>query len=168
MHNPSLKHTDIPAASCGRQRCLQPSLRSPTVLTNCPHQSYMCACSVLWMSVSSALIVLNKQLLSVVGFHYPMALSGLGMAFSSLAGFVVCKVSLATCLCCLQGEADHCVLAEGMGIQPPGVDPSEGFELPVACAQVYMGMQSCGLASRRLAGDVVCHVRSAPVKSGSM
>ncbi len=56
----------------------------------------MCACSVLWMAVSSALIVLNKQLLSVVGFHYPMALSGLGMAFSSLAGFVVCKVSLTT------------------------------------------------------------------------
>ena len=63
------------------------------VLTNCPHESYLCACSILWMAVSSALIVLNKQLLSVVGFHYPMALSGLGMAFSSLAGFVVCKVS---------------------------------------------------------------------------
>ena len=48
------------------------------------------------MAVSSALIVLNKQLLSVVGFHYPMALSGLGMGFSSLAGFVVCKVSRTT------------------------------------------------------------------------
>ena len=59
----------------------------------------MCACSVLWMAVSSALIVLNKQLLSVVGFHYPMALSGLGMTFSSLAGFVVCKVSSTPCLC---------------------------------------------------------------------
>ena len=56
----------------------------------------MSACSVLWMAVSSALIVLNKQLLSEVGFHFPMALSGLGMAFSSLAGFVICKVGLGT------------------------------------------------------------------------
>ena len=61
-----------------------------------PLMSYMCACSVLWMAVSSALIVLNKQLLSEVGFHSPMALSGLGMAFSSLAGFLVCKVGFGT------------------------------------------------------------------------
>lgn len=47
--------------------------------------------SVAWMAVSSALILLNKDLLSH-GFHYPMALSGLGMAFSGGASFVCCRV----------------------------------------------------------------------------
>lgn len=41
--------------------------------------------------VSSGLIILNKDLLSH-GFHYPMALSGLGMAFSGVASFLCCKV----------------------------------------------------------------------------
>lgn len=44
-----------------------------------------------WMSVSSGLILLNKDLLSH-GFHYPMALSGLGMAFSGTASFICCRV----------------------------------------------------------------------------
>jgi hypothetical protein len=48
--------------------------------------------SVAWMSVSSGLILLNKDLLSH-GFHYPMALSGLGMAFSAAASFFCCRVS---------------------------------------------------------------------------
>jgi hypothetical protein len=47
--------------------------------------------SVAWMSVSSGLILLNKDLLSH-GFHYPMALSGLGMAFSAAASFFCCRV----------------------------------------------------------------------------
>lgn len=47
--------------------------------------------SVTWMSVSSGLILLNKDLLSN-GFPYPMALSGLGMSFSGVASFVCCKV----------------------------------------------------------------------------
>ncbi|EFN55220.1 hypothetical protein CHLNCDRAFT_134469 [Chlorella variabilis] len=47
--------------------------------------------SVAWMSVSSGLILLNKDLLSH-GFHYPMALSGLGMAFSACASTLCCRV----------------------------------------------------------------------------
>ncbi|KAL4428420.1 hypothetical protein ABPG75_002509 [Micractinium tetrahymenae] len=47
--------------------------------------------SLAWMSVSSGLILLNKDLLSH-GFHYPMALSGLGMAFSGAASYVCCRV----------------------------------------------------------------------------
>jgi hypothetical protein len=47
--------------------------------------------SVAWMSVSSGLILLNKDLLSH-GFHYPMALSGLGMAFSGTASYLCCRV----------------------------------------------------------------------------
>lgn len=47
--------------------------------------------SLAWMSVSSGLILLNKDLLSH-GFHYPMALSGLGMAFSGTASYVCCRV----------------------------------------------------------------------------
>ena len=45
-----------------------------------------------WMSVSSVLILLNKHLLAT-GFHYPMALSCLGMLFSSVAAFFCCRVT---------------------------------------------------------------------------
>ena len=51
--------------------------------------------SLLWMSVSSALILLNKSLLTH-GFGYPMALSMLGMLFSSVASYIVCKVRART------------------------------------------------------------------------
>ena len=44
------------------------------------------------MCLSSGLVVLNKYLLSYVGFQYPMTLSGLGMAFSAIASFLTCKV----------------------------------------------------------------------------
>eukprot|EP00887_Chlorella_sp_A99_P004993 scaffold4.g4993.t1 len=47
--------------------------------------------SLAWMAVSSALILLNKELLSH-GFRYPMALSGLGMLFSSVASYLCCRV----------------------------------------------------------------------------
>lgn len=47
--------------------------------------------SVTWMAISSGLIMLNKELLSN-GFPYPMALSGLGMSFSSVASFLCCRV----------------------------------------------------------------------------
>ena len=51
------------------------------------------SCRVSWMCVSTGLVVLNKYLLSNVGFSYPMALSGMGMAFSSVASFIACKVN---------------------------------------------------------------------------
>ncbi len=47
----------------------------------------------VWMGVSSGLIILNKQLMSKDGFHYPMALSALGMSFSSVASYFCCRVS---------------------------------------------------------------------------
>lgn len=50
--------------------------------------------SLTWATVSSALILLNKDLLSN-GFPYPMALSGLGMTFSGAASYFVCRVSAA-------------------------------------------------------------------------
>ncbi len=46
----------------------------------------------VWMGVSSGLIILNKHLMSTDGFHYPMALSGLGMSFSSVAAWLCCRV----------------------------------------------------------------------------
>lgn len=45
-----------------------------------------------WMAVSSGLIMLNKHLMSTDGFHFPMALSGLGMVFSSVASYLACRV----------------------------------------------------------------------------
>ena len=44
------------------------------------------------MGVSSVLILLNKHLLAS-GFHYPMALSCLGMLFSSVAAFFCCRMT---------------------------------------------------------------------------
>ena len=49
------------------------------------------ACLV-YMAISSALIVLNQQLMNEDGFRYPMALSGLGMGFSGIASYIACKV----------------------------------------------------------------------------
>jgi len=45
--------------------------------------------SIAWMAVSSGLILLNKSILSN-GFPYPMALSSLGMCFSSVASYITC------------------------------------------------------------------------------
>ena len=45
-----------------------------------------------WMAVSSALIMINKYLMSSDGFRFPMALSCLGMLFSSLASYLACRV----------------------------------------------------------------------------
>lgn len=50
------------------------------------------ACLV-YMTISSALIVLNQQLMHEDGFRYPMALSGLGMGFSAVASYIACKAS---------------------------------------------------------------------------
>lgn len=47
-----------------------------------------------WMGVSSGLIMVNKYLMSTDGFHYPMALSCLGMLFSSVASWFACRVSV--------------------------------------------------------------------------
>ena len=44
------------------------------------------------MAVSAVLILLNKQIMSTFGFRFPMCLSGMGMAFSSLAAFLCCRV----------------------------------------------------------------------------
>ncbi|CAD7700494.1 unnamed protein product [Ostreobium quekettii] len=50
------------------------------------------AASIGWMLASTALILLNKHLMVTDGFKYPMALSGMGMVFSSLASFLCCRV----------------------------------------------------------------------------
>eukprot|EP01025_Chloroclados_australasicus_P023379 TRINITY_DN2371_c0_g1_i6.p1 TRINITY_DN2371_c0_g1~~TRINITY_DN2371_c0_g1_i6.p1 ORF type:complete len:222 (+),score=12.53 TRINITY_DN2371_c0_g1_i6:59-724(+) len=47
---------------------------------------------IAYMTVSSSLIVLNKYLMSDDGFHFPATLSGLGMVFSAILSFMVCKV----------------------------------------------------------------------------
>ena len=52
------------------------------------------AAGFVWMGISSALIILNKHLMSTDGFHYPMALSGLGMSFSSVASWLCCRVRI--------------------------------------------------------------------------
>ena len=48
------------------------------------------ACAAL-MAVSSALIILNKHILSH-GFPFPMALAGIGMGFSGFASYLTCRV----------------------------------------------------------------------------
>lgn len=46
---------------------------------------------IAYMGSASSLILLNKYILSNDGFGYPMALSSLGMGFSSIASHVYCK-----------------------------------------------------------------------------
>mmetsp|Transcript_4713 Transcript_4713/g.8050 ORF Transcript_4713/g.8050 Transcript_4713/m.8050 type:complete len:359 (+) Transcript_4713:256-1332(+) len=47
---------------------------------------------VLWSGSSSVIILLNKHLLSVHNFQAPMVLCSLGMIFSSVATFLLCRV----------------------------------------------------------------------------
>ena len=73
----------------GAQR---PSHRqAPLPAPSQPTQLLTAAVCVAWMLASSALILLNKDLLAG-GFHYPMALSALGMSFSAVASFICCRV----------------------------------------------------------------------------
>ena len=55
-------------------------------------QAMTAGACVGWMAVSSALIMINKYLMSSDGFRFPMALSCLGMLFSSLASYLACRV----------------------------------------------------------------------------
>ena len=64
-----------------------------------PLQMMTALACIGWMGVSSALIMINKYLMSTDGFRYPMALSCLGMLFSSVASYVACRVSFRTSLC---------------------------------------------------------------------
>jgi len=47
---------------------------------------------LLQLSVSSVLILVNKWILTVVGFNFPIALSSLGMLFSSVATYLLIDV----------------------------------------------------------------------------
>lgn len=60
--------------------------------TGCLLQIVTVVACVGWMGVSSALIMINKYIMSTDGFAYPMALSCLGMLFSSAASFLACRV----------------------------------------------------------------------------
>lgn len=59
-----------------------------------PYLQYLAvtAASLGWMIVSSTLILLNKDLMVVDGFKYPMTLSGMGMGFSAVASFMACRL----------------------------------------------------------------------------
>lgn len=86
--------------------------------------------SLLWMLVSSWLIVVNKQLLSG-GFAYPMALSGLGMTFSGVASYFVCRVRIGWwCLwmgLCTQDDLYNEMHGAGEG-RISNKKPFQGFE----------------------------------------
>ncbi|DBA79296.1 TPA: hypothetical protein ACH3X2_007815 [Trebouxia sp. C0005] len=48
--------------------------------------------SVLYMLLSTSLILINQRIMRDDGFHYPMALTSLGMGFSAAVSFIVCQV----------------------------------------------------------------------------
>ena len=87
---------------------LQPELLAPAALPHelgvgetvldCLMQVMTVAACIGWMGISSALIMINKYIMSTDGFAYPMALSCLGMAFSSVASYLCCRVSHCACL----------------------------------------------------------------------
>lgn len=81
---------DADAAASEQQHQHQQRSSSPSAAAaNSLLTAFVC---LSWMAVSSALILLNKHLLAS-GFHYPMALSCLGMLFSSAAAFFCCRVT---------------------------------------------------------------------------
>ncbi len=94
------------AHAAGQFQAMQCVLHHASAAVRCPASALPPApqvvvavvASLAWMSVSSGLILLNKDLLSH-GFHYPMALSGLGMAFSGTASYVCCRVGAAPGVC---------------------------------------------------------------------
>mmetsp|Transcript_10735 Transcript_10735/g.18672 ORF Transcript_10735/g.18672 Transcript_10735/m.18672 type:complete len:347 (-) Transcript_10735:641-1681(-) len=45
-----------------------------------------------WMFVSSFLILLNKHLMTDLGFRYPMSVSGMGMVSSAILSYLCCRV----------------------------------------------------------------------------
>lgn len=70
------------------------------------------ALCVLYMSVSTGLILLNKYLMTIDGFEYPLALSSSGMAFSSVASFATCKVRI--------GKGDAQSVSTSTGVEAGG------------------------------------------------
>lgn len=77
------------------------------------------AASLLWMTISSWLILVNKALLSG-GFPYPMALSSLGMLFSGVCSYLACRVRW---VAVRRGGVDHgcrllCVRIQYSACQP--------------------------------------------------
>ena len=52
---------------------------------------YSSAVCLLYMAVGPALVLLNKHILSDVGFRYPIILSSLGLCFAALTAHVVSR-----------------------------------------------------------------------------
>lgn len=52
-------------------------------------------CMFLWIFLSAAVILVNKYVLSVSGFPYPIALTCTHMAFCSILAFLVVKLGFA-------------------------------------------------------------------------
>ena len=60
-----------------------PSADAASTTTKCMRAARAAAACTLYLLVGPALILVNKQILSGLNFAYPMALSGLGLLFSS-------------------------------------------------------------------------------------
>ena len=114
-------------ASCGKPQEMRCGL-FPCVKPHMAQVAAAAAC-VGWMAVSSGLIMLNKHLMSTDGFHFPMALSCLGMLFSSVASHFCCRVQPIWSLCyllvsptfppCVFRMAAWCIVLRKESI-PPG------------------------------------------------
>ena len=53
------------------------------------------SCMFLWIFLSAAVILVNKYVLSVSGFPYPVALTCTHMLFCSVMAFIVVKLGFA-------------------------------------------------------------------------
>ena len=87
------------------------------------------AACLVYMAISSALIVLNQQLMNEDGFRYPMALSGLGMGFSAVASYMACKVSSWHFTACrlLQGTEAAAIKLKGVDFSLPKMQHASNF-----------------------------------------
>mmetsp|Transcript_19817 Transcript_19817/g.43338 ORF Transcript_19817/g.43338 Transcript_19817/m.43338 type:complete len:367 (-) Transcript_19817:863-1963(-) len=73
----------------GQSKEVQSPCCTPATITRALPGVVAC---VFWSVASSAIILLNKHLLSVHHFQAPMVLCSLGMIFSSVATFLLCRV----------------------------------------------------------------------------
>ena len=64
-----------------------------------------CRCMLLWITLSAAVILINKYILSMSGFPYPIALTCSHMLFCSVLAALVVRLGWAEVRCYLS----HCL-----------------------------------------------------------
>jgi hypothetical protein len=82
------------AAAAMKSNCLNTQLLCSSILATMPRHG-ICRYMVLWIVLSAAVILVNKYVLSLSGFPYPVALTCTHMLFCSTLAFIIVKMGWA-------------------------------------------------------------------------